>query len=231
MRLETHATVQTPGYAQSRLDSELSGILHSKSFQNESEKWLAYQGILEKYLQNRGVFKAREQIRPPEDVDSQFEEEEAKKKEEFDMSLMLQSVKKTYRSKARQLADFIKRSSNIAWTKSGRLVIDGVELPDSNINLLINDAMRYRSKSRVPNARAQLSAALRKAGVSQKLIGNRNFWEDGETSQLNITGGNVAATSSPKQTSKNTTPPSSTTEPSTSSNQNNHNRTWFAWRP
>lgn len=80
MRLETHATVQTPGNAQSRLDSELSGILHSKSFQNESEKWLAYQGILEKYLQNRGVFKAREQIRPPEDVDSQFEEEEAKKK-------------------------------------------------------------------------------------------------------------------------------------------------------
>lgn len=229
MRMETHATVQTPGNASSRLDSELSHILHSNSFKNESEKWLAYQDILEKYLQKKKGSSGDTQSR--DDVQSQIDEEEKQRQHDFDISVMLQSVKKTYRDQAKQLANFIERSSNIQWTKSGRVVIDNVELPNSNIADLLNDAARYRVTSAVPNGRAELSVALRKAGVPRKLIGNKRFWEDGELSQMNITDGNIVATSSPKDTSKRTS--LSSASPPTDNDARNSVFSvgpWLKWR-
>lgn len=90
------------------------------------------------------------------------------------------------------------------------MIIDDVELPNSNIRDLLNDAARERKKTSTPNGRAQLSAALRRAGVPKKLIGNNRFWEAGEAS-LNSTAGTPdnstlyqsgLSTSSPKETSQ-----------------------------
>ena len=206
MRLESHATVQTPGNELSRLDSELSNILHAKNFESEEKKWLAYQQILEKYLQRNGVYgsmigETPKQVELKKIVQEEEKKEEKRMQENVDISVLLQSVRKTYRSQSGQLAEFIQRSSNVSWTKSGRVVIDGVEMPDSNIVDLINDAVRYRKTSAVPNGRAQLASALRKAGVPRKLIGNQHFWEDANVSAINLSAPNVAS-SSPKDTSK-----------------------------
>lgn len=191
-RLDSHPTVQTPGDPVSRLDSELSAILYSKKFSNDSEKWLAYQQILEKYLEKKGVFKLPEVTQPSSNDDVK------EKKNTLDTSVMLHGVAQSYRSKAKQLAEFIDRSSNIRWTEKGRLVIDNVELPHSNIVDLLNDAVRERKTHAPPNGRAQLSAALRKAGVPRKFIGNAAFWTEGEPSP-NSSSDNFTETSTPKE--------------------------------
>lgn len=154
-------------------------------------------------------------------------------KENFDVSVVLRSVKKTYRSQYRQLAEFIRRSSNVSWTESGRVVIDGVEMPDSNIVDLINDAARYRKTSAVPNGRAQLASAFRRADVPRKLIGNRHFWDDADVSSINLSDPDVSS-SNPKDTSK---PGPSTSLRALASkninnnNNDNHRKTWLSWRP
>ena len=43
-------TVQTPGTALTRLDSELSEILNSNVYANERKKWIAYNQVLQRYL-------------------------------------------------------------------------------------------------------------------------------------------------------------------------------------
>lgn len=244
MRLESHPTVQTPGNPLSRLDSELSGILHAKNFENEEKKWLAYQQILEKYLQKNGVYgsvasETPKQFEQKKIVQEEEKEEDKRKQENFDISALLQNVRKTYRSQSKQLAEFIQRTSNVRWTKSGRVVIDGVEMPDSNIVDLINDATRFRKTSAIPNGRAQLATALRKAGVPRKLIGNKHFWDDANLSAINLSTHNVAS-SSPKDTIKQGTPVSpqnSSISPFTSAfaspsdNDNKYNRkTWLSWK-
>lgn len=251
MRLESHATVQTPGTTLSRLDSELSNILHGKNFENDDKKWLAYQEILERYLQKKGLYqtiapetpKRLEQMKIDKEV---AEKEKQREEENFDVSVLLHGVKKTYRSQCKQLAEFIKRSSNIGWTSSGRVVIDGVEMPDSNVVDLLNDAARYRKTSAVPHGRAQLASALRRAGVPRKLIGNQQFWDDADISAINLSAQNIAS-SSPKDTSKVQASPSSSDSSSTyaspsltnkNSNNNNTNKDsntiraiWHSWRP
>ena len=199
-RLDSHPTVQTPSDPLGRLDSELSAIHYEKKFNSDAEKWLAYQQILEKYLQKKGVFGSVTASQPPPRDDDAKTEEESKKA--LDASVMAQSVAKTYRSKAKQLADFIASSSNIGWTDTGRVVIDNVELPNSNMIDLLNDAVRERKSHAPPNGRAQLSNALRKAGVPQKLIGNPAFWNEGETSPNNSRENFAAETSTPQESPK-----------------------------
>lgn len=143
LRFESNPTVQTRGDPLGRLDSELSSILYSKNFANESEKWLAYQQILERYLQKKGVFDTPETYKADK---VQEADEEKEKISNFDTSVMLQSVAKSYRSKAKELADFIKRTKNISWTRKGRVVINDVELPDTNIRDLLNDALSIETK-------------------------------------------------------------------------------------
>lgn len=206
-RVESHPTVQTPGNSLSRLDSAMSGILYSENFEDQQAKWLAYQNILDKYLQKKGVYTQSHQ-----QTDARREgEEEDRGKDALETSVMLHSVAKTYRPKAKDLIEFMSKTSNIKWTKEGRMIIDDVELPNSNIRDLLNDAARERKKTSTPNGRAQLSAALRKAGVPKKLIGNNRFWEAGEAS-LNNTAGSPdhnstlyqsgLSASSPKETSQ-----------------------------
>ena len=43
-------SVQTPGTPLSRLDVELSGILNSRTYASERDKWVAYMQVLHRYL-------------------------------------------------------------------------------------------------------------------------------------------------------------------------------------
>lgn len=222
LRFETHPTVQTPGDPLSRLDTDLSRILHSKDFKNESEKWLAYQQLLERYLQKRGVFKEPETWK--EDPDATADQEE-KKKEVLNMSVMLQSVAQSYRSKARRLAEFISKTSNIRWTPEGRVVIDNVVLPNSNIADLLNYATRERKTVAAPNGDAQLSAALQRAGVSKNLIGNPKFWSIGQISPNNSSSVDFPELASESAILKTSSPKNASSSPPVKAGAN-----WFQWR-
>lgn len=205
-------TVQTPGTPLTRLDREMSEISASSKFKDEREKWSSYQEVLERYLRKKNPDTV---VKPPDDG---LGKTEAEKEKDLNVEIILQNVAKTHRDGAKQLLHFIDKTSNVTWNRDGRLVIDGTELPNSNIASLINDAARKRKnkRGRPPNGRAQLSLALQRAGVPKDLISNNEFWDAAaeislHDSQIAVSTSSPrsASTSSPKQSpTKQITPPS-----------------------
>ena len=88
-RVESHPSVQTPGNALSRLDSEMSRILYSHDFEDQQAKWLSYRNILDKYLQKKGMYTQSHQ------TDMAKEDEEGGEKDALETSVMLHSIAKT----------------------------------------------------------------------------------------------------------------------------------------
>lgn len=165
-------TVQTRGTALSRLDKEMSEISNSNAYRDEREKWASYQNVLEQYLRRKIPDPVRR-----EENDPTASEQDDKREKQTRYETVLRNVAKTFRGRARELLEFIDKSSNIEWTKDGRVVIDSVELPNSSISALVNCATSNRDKkNRLPNGLAQFSSALQRASVPEKLIGNNSFW-------------------------------------------------------
>lgn len=163
-------TVQTRGTALTRLDREMSEISNSNSFRDDREKWASYQNVLEQYLRKKNPEK-------PVEKDEGIEKTEEEKEKNLRVEAILQGVSKTFRSRAKQILEFVDKTSNIRYTDKGKLVIDDVELPDSNITMLVNCAASNR-KSKAPNGMAQFSSALQRAGVPKEFIGNKSFFSD-----------------------------------------------------
>ena len=105
------------------------------------------------------------------------EEDDEEREKQVRVNPVFRDVKKTFRDRAKQLLEFIDQTSNIKWTKEGRVVIDGVKLPNSSISALVNCATSTRSRTNLPNGTAQFSLALQKASVPRKFIGNNNFFD------------------------------------------------------
>ena len=78
--------------------------------------------------------------------------------------------------------EFMSNTSNIRWDEKGKVTIDNVVLPHSNITELVNDAARDTKRRQAPNGRTQLSQALQRAGVPKNLTGSRNFWNAADSS-------------------------------------------------
>lgn len=190
-------TVQTKGTALSRLDREMSEISNSNAYRDEREKWASYQNVLEQYLRR----KIPDPVRKEGDDQTTVEQAEQKEKQTR-YETVLRGVAKTFRSRGKELLEFIDKSSNIEWTKEGRVVIDKVELPNSSISALVNCATSTRSKkTRLPNGMAQFSSALQRASVPEKLIGNSGFWNaqqsPSKTASLNASSSSESPVESP----------------------------------
>lgn len=147
---------------------------------------------------------------------------------------ILHGVAKTYRSKSKALLEFMANTSNIRWDEKGKLTIDNVVLPHSNIAELVNDAARDTKKRRqAPNGRTQLSQALQRAGVPKNLIGSRNFWNAADSS---LNHSRVLAASSQQQEEdlfKTVTSHSGSPLSSSSPQQRQQKggaRKWITWR-
>lgn len=193
-------TVQTPGSASSRLDSEMNEILHDTTITNDREKWSKYQQVLQRYLTLKNL---NEQKNDQTDLRHELEEkldddiEEKKRKKEIEK--ILGQVPKTYRQKALKFLNFISQTSNIRWRSDGRIVINDTVLPNSNVSDLVNDAMRYKKGSHVVG-RSQLAIALRRVAIPPGLIGNSTFWDAGNESILSFDD-DVPSHSSPENSS------------------------------
>ena len=166
-------TVQTQGKVLTRLDREMSEISNSNAYSDERENWAKYQDVLERYLRK----KLPDPVRKDVSVEAEHKKDIEQREKQDRVEAVLRDVKKTFRDRAKQLLEFIDKSSNIKWTKEGRVVIDGVELPHSNISALVNCATSTRSRTKLPNGTAQFSLALQKASVPSKFIGNTGFFE------------------------------------------------------
>ena len=91
---------------------------------------------------------------------------------------IVESVPKSYRGQARLLMRYLFDKAvpaRIRWDEHGVVIIDGNVVEDSNIEDLINDAMRQR-KTVKATGRSQFAQLLRKLNTPFMLVGNKELF-------------------------------------------------------
>lgn len=226
---EFPATVQTQGTGTSRLDSDMSAILHSLEFKNDREKWQRYEQALQrflslKHLQDRPVATPEKNATKSKNSD-QDEEHERK---QSDVNKLVQTLPKSYRVKGRKLLNFCLNSSQIDWEPEGRVKIDGSVIPGSNIVELVKDAVKPRRGKKVdaPVGRAQFVGTLKRVKVPTEAIGNKSFWRD-DNDVLNSSDLEVTPRTSKILSSSIYESPSGTIQ--SGKGIENPKRTWIPW--
>src|SRR6218665_3938340 len=89
-------------------------------------------------------------------------------------STVIDTVPKTWKSRASRLLKHIKLIPHIRWSKKGELIVKNKTLPETHAIDLINDLLRKRTSS--PNGWKQLATALKGHGIPRELIGNSERW-------------------------------------------------------
>lgn len=185
----TLPSVQTPGDPISRLDEELSEILHSKKYRDDSEKWKQYLQVLHRYLFLLEVRKGPiDPTLPGATSGTSREQQTSQKNVAYNDALIIDSVPQTYRHKAKALVSYLRNSpgavQRVTWDQEGRVTIDGKLVPDSNIVDLINDAIRSRKEFQA-EGRRQFIETLRAISIPREFIGNAALWTLG-TARRNV---------------------------------------------
>lgn len=183
---EFPATVQTQGSATSRLDSDMSAILHSLEFKDDREKWARYEQALQRFLSLKNL-----QGRPIATTTTTKSENsggEDDERRQADVNKLVLKIPKTYRGKGKKLLNFILNSSQIDWESEGRVKIDGSVIPGSNIVELVKDVVKPKrnKKDDPPLGRAQFVDALKRVKVPPDAIGNKSFWRDQNSEPINF---------------------------------------------
>ena len=92
------------------------------------------------------------------------------------MQTIIDSVPKSYTSKAERLMSFLDKS-DVQWTSKGEIIdVNGQSVPKSNMADLVNDLMRSRKAIR-PEGRDVLATLLQRINVPREFIGNDERWK------------------------------------------------------
>ena len=189
-------TVQTPGTALTRLDSELSEILNSNVYANEREKWIAYNQVLQRHLRlvehEKSLTARMSQNKTNGEEEGEKEEEGVSEemqaqsavladgiKSRLNDTLIIDTVPKKFREKVKLLLRNMHRNASpgkIVWDKNGVVSTDGAKIPNSNIVDLVNDAMRARKHVR-PVGRGHFAKFLQQIEMPREFIGNAELIE------------------------------------------------------
>lgn len=172
-------TVQTPGNASSRLDSEMWDILNTPKTE-QSEKWKQFQQILLRYLKKPAESRDIAPIAVSNDglaeqtgvaVTDTYDKEAVGEGDEI-----IASIPPSYHAKANLLLQKLKSADDsiISWDGNNAVSIHGTLIPRSNIIDLINDVMRVR-KNVATVGNAQFAAILRELNIPRTYIGNPNY--------------------------------------------------------
>ena len=89
----------------------------------------------------------------------------------YEDSSILETIPKTFRSKAKNLLRFIKNDDRIKWDERGVVTFNGETMAKSNIIDLMNDVTRPR-KLFEPDSWKRFAGALHAMNVPKDLIGN-----------------------------------------------------------
>lgn len=173
----------------SKLDSEMSNILNSRTNDN-AEKWKLYQQALQRYLfftnearkpLQMTIHEGDEKVRKEGFDTAEVHESHAEIEESDEQSSTLKviaGVPPRFATKARFLMNLINsKPYRLKWNSTGVTSIDGVTLPGSNIVDLLNHALRSR-KSFDPTGKVEFARFLHAINVPREFVGNDDFWKD-----------------------------------------------------
>jgi hypothetical protein len=165
---QEYHTVDPRLNAMARLDTVMENTLESGSRMNTDQKATVYSQALQEFLD----LKERGYI--PRGVSQQNQ-----MKRELGVSDIAKTVPKNFKTKAEQLAEWIKQTGTMSWDETGRLIVDGTPVDNTNIIDLINDALRRRKKFS-PYGRDIFAENLKKRNAPHELVGNDIYWGEKE---------------------------------------------------
>ena len=177
-------------------DIEMSRILYRKDL-SDDEKQKLYHVNLERYLnlkhQNDSTTPT---VKLASNVDLKEEKVLPQEKEQLSDSVIVENIPKSMRPRAVALLNRLKaRPDVISWDETGKVNLDGVSVPQSNISDLIRDAIRGR-KHFNPTGSKEFFQVLSKLNMPRDLVRNEDRWK-----QAQIAAAEDARSSSPQVTS------------------------------
>ena len=89
---------------------------------------------------------------------------------------VVESVPKSFKTKAERLLQRIKLDPEVKWNNLGELEYRGQLIKNSNLTDLVNDVLRKRKNSREPLGWETFADVLHRLNVPQELIGNPTRW-------------------------------------------------------
>lgn len=156
----------------SHLDDDMKAALNSRL--PDHEKWTLYQQVLQRYLHFKNQQRGPIQMSITEDLPATPNNdniEEKRYEDVDDTTVIIDTLPKTYRSKAKLLLQRLMADKSVTWNKLGSVSINNVEIPNSNITDLIGDVLRPRKHSS-PIGWQKFSIALKNINIPDELIGN-----------------------------------------------------------
>ena len=92
---------------------------------------------------------------------------------------LIMGMPRNYRNKARLLLNHVKRAPNIGIDQNGQVIINGKNIPESNITDLIFDYAKPRKQGHAPAIGwREFGKALKQTNVPREAIVNINRWRD-----------------------------------------------------
>ena len=162
-------------------DADMSKLLYRENL-NDDEKKKLYDANLERYLDLKHQ---KDNTTPTFRIlpNSEIENKELalpEEKAQLSDSVIVENIPKTMRTRAVALLNRLKaRPDVISWDETGRVSLDGVDIPHSNISDLISDAVRGRKKFNPVGSR-QFFRALRKINMPRDIVRNEDRWKEAQ---------------------------------------------------
>ena len=175
-------------------DREMANVLQ-KTDMSDSEKQKLYYANLERYM-NLQQQKDNQipTVRLTTADKSAVEENSAQEMTPLPDSAIVDSLPKTKRQKATAILNRLKtRPDIVSWDESGRVTLEGVKVPESNISDLVSDAVRGR-KNFNPAGSKEFFNVLSKLNMPKDLVRNEERWKEAEMDSGRDEGGSAKPT-------------------------------------
>ena len=150
-----------------KLDDKIKEILEDNRL-NEHSKVEKYSHVLQQYMNIRENLDTADVKTPPVNFDSTVS---TRPTAPYGEESIIETVPRTFRSKAKHLLRFIKTNDDIKWNENGVVSYKDNVLQNSNIIDLVNDVIRPR-KSSQPDNWQEFAHALHDINIPKDLIGN-----------------------------------------------------------
>lgn len=148
----------------SALDAEMKEILEKQDI-GEYTKSSLYQEALNKYL------KVKEQLLEPHPIPIVERSETIPNAQKIDIDIF----PKNYRTRANQLLNHIRESTDLNWNEKGELLVSGRPVTGSHVVDLVGDLVKPKMKhTSTPRGMDDMVEALIMSNAPMSLIGNKS---------------------------------------------------------
>ena len=154
----------------STIDRQMHGALNDPGLSD-----LAKSQKVNSLLSKHDNFSRQFENQPPPTVTVRPQEDPERQGQDYWYSKTVASVPQTLKQKAQDLLDHIKSSKNIQWDSHGRIVIDNVSIPSTNVLDLVHSVTRQRKSRTTPEGAYQFVEALEKINTPKELVPNADL--------------------------------------------------------